>query len=366
MELTKLVVSVDRTQLDKLADDVGKLQGTPIKLTVEASGAEALKKSAASIKEIKSAAAEISQNPIKVNVDTATLNAQKMSFEDATRAVKDYYAALTQLSTTKNDVRLTANGYASESGNWDALASKLNRATTAFNQLTSAENVNNLSEQQQIKLKQQIASASEALGIKVEKAANAEAAASEKAALAQAKLAEKQEKAAAAAKNQSFAQSKVNQDLSEASGLTKLLGNTLDVIVAKVLAWQVLNAGIASIIRSGREAIETLKEVDSALVDIRKTTNLTDSQIRSLTNETYEMASAYGRTADELLKSGANFARAGFGDQIQTMMELSALLQNVGDLSDDQASKFLIAANAAWKLEDLTEAWKCIRPGQEI
>lgn len=64
----------------------------------------------------------------------------------------------------------------------------------------------------------------------------------------------------------------------------------------------------------------------------------------------YNLASQYGRTADEVLAAATTFARAGYGDQIEALAELSLLTQNVGDVSADTASKFIIAADAAWKL----------------
>lgn len=129
-----------------------------------------------------------------------------------------------------------------------------------------------------------------------------------------------------------------------------LLGDSLERIIAKIFAWQTINAAVATVIRSFKNAIETMKEVDSALVTIRKVTDLTESQIESLTNKTYELATAYGRTADELLDLSATFARAGFSDNLEQMTELAALLENVGDIEGETASKFLLAANAAWQL----------------
>lgn len=98
------------------------------------------------------------------------------------------------------------------------------------------------------------------------------------------------------------------------------------------------------------ESLKTLKDVDSALVTVRKTTDLSEEEIKSLADETYRLASAYGRTADELMNLNADFARAGFKENLSQMTELAALLENVGDIEGDVASKFLLAANAAWQL----------------
>lgn len=142
----------------------------------------------------------------------------------------------------------------------------------------------------------------------------------------------------------------LTQDMKKASLAGDLLGDSLTRIIGKMAAWQILGNLISAVIGSLKTAVSTLKEVDSALVTIRKTTDYTEAQIEKLTETTYELASAYGRTADELLNLSATFARAGMGDQLEQMTELAALLENVGDIEGDTAAKFILAANAAWKL----------------
>ena len=154
-------------------------------------------------------------------------------------------------------------------------------------------------------------------------------------------------------------------NVNEATGQTRLLdmgvtrtnkalsaqGETLDRLIIKVAKWALLTSLVYMPIRAFKEALSTLKEVDSELVTIQKVTDLSESQIKSLTQTVYGLASAYGRTADELLSMTSTFARAGFQSQLEQMTELAALTQNVGDLTGDEASKFIVAANAAWKLE---------------
>lgn len=148
--------------------------------------------------------------------------------------------------------------------------------------------------------------------------------------------------------------SKATEEMSdkteELSDKSSLLGGSLTTVAAKMAVWQIMGALISAPIRAIREAIETLKAVDSALVTVQKTTGFSEEQLDDLTGKTYELAAAYGRTADELLNMSATFARAGFTDQLVQMTELAALLQNVGDLEEDTATKFLLAANAAWQL----------------
>lgn len=128
-----------------------------------------------------------------------------------------------------------------------------------------------------------------------------------------------------------------------------LLGDSLDRIVAKIVAWQVINASVATLIRSFTDALKTMKEVDTELTNIQKVSDLTSSEIAKLGDTAYDTASKYGVAAEEYLKAVYTFQKAGLGDSAQDMGELAIKTMLVGDTTADVATKFLIAANAAWK-----------------
>ena len=102
-------------------------------------------------------------------------------------------------------------------------------------------------------------------------------------------------------------------------------------------------------IQAMRSAIDMMKEVDSELVNIQKVTGATAEKMRELTKEAYAMATAYGRTPTEFLKSVTAFSRAGYGEAASELGELSMLAQNVGDINEEIADGFLLSADAAWK-----------------
>ena len=131
------------------------------------------------------------------------------------------------------------------------------------------------------------------------------------------------------------------------------LGGSMTGLVAQFVSLHML---LSRTVSAFRDALQTMKDVDSALVTIQKTTGYTGDQLDRLTNSAYELANAYGRTATEILNAASVYARAGFKDNLDQMTELSALLQNVGDLEGEVAAKFLIATNAAWKLNGSYDA----------
>lgn len=131
------------------------------------------------------------------------------------------------------------------------------------------------------------------------------------------------------------------------------LGGSVTGLVAQFVSLHML---LSRTVLAFRDALQTMKDVDSALVTIQKTTGFTGDQLDRLTDSAYELANAYGRTATEILNAASVYARAGFKDNLDQMTELSALLQNVGDLEGEVAAKFLIATNAAWKLNGSYDA----------
>lgn len=160
-------------------------------------------------------------------------------------------------------------------------------------------------------------------------------------------LALQQERTATAIEKARIAQEKENAATQAGVNPTNHLGNSLTKLVAQFVSLHML---LSRIVSAFRDALQTMKDVDSALVTIQKTTGFTGDQLDRLTNSAYELANAYGRTATEILNAASVYARAGFKDNLDQMTELSALLQNVGDLEGEVAAKFLIATNAAWKL----------------
>lgn len=150
-----------------------------------------------------------------------------------------------------------------------------------------------------------------------------------------------------------LAQERANTATRQGADANTILGTSLTGLVTRFVSLHML---LSRTVSAFRDALKTMKEVDSALVTIQKTTGFTGQQLDQLTNSAYELANAYGRTATEILNAASVYARAGFKDNLNQMTELSALLQNVGDLEGEVAAKFLIATNAAWKLNGSYDA----------
>lgn len=150
--------------------------------------------------------------------------------------------------------------------------------------------------------------------------------------------------------------SQTQKDTEKLKNSTNVLGDSLGNIVKKIVAWQVINASVATVIRSFREAVKTMKEVDTELTAIQKVTNNTDAEMQKLSQHAYEVASQYGVAVTDYLESTGTFAKAGYKELSEDMAELATKTQLVGDVNAETANQFLLSADAAFKMKgNITE-----------
>lgn len=113
----------------------------------------------------------------------------------------------------------------------------------------------------------------------------------------------------------------------------------------------VKTAATAMVVKGLKDAVTEMKAVDAELINTAKATGASSEKMKELEQGAYRLAEAYGHTASEVLTAETAFARAGYGDKIEQMAELNLLTQNAGDLSSEEASSFLLAADAAFGYE---------------
>ena len=111
---------------------------------------------------------------------------------------------------------------------------------------------------------------------------------------------------------------------------------------------------VSNLIMSGiyrtREAVNELIEVDNILTEISKTSDMTKQELLDLGNTSFDSASKLGRTATDYLNTVMEMSRSGFyGGQGEAMAEQVMLAQTAGDLTQELATNYVIATNAAYK-----------------
>lgn len=107
------------------------------------------------------------------------------------------------------------------------------------------------------------------------------------------------------------------------------------------------------------ESVTELKEMDTCLTEISKESDrLSQSQLKQLGENSFEIANKYGKTATDYLSRVQEATRAGY-ENAQAIAELSIAIQSAGNVTADVANSYVTAADNAYNLggdiEKLTE-----------
>lgn len=114
--------------------------------------------------------------------------------------------------------------------------------------------------------------------------------------------------------------------------------------------------GIASMaVNHFVRSMKTLRENDTILTEISKTSELTKQQLRELGDEAFKTAGKYGQLSSNYLLAVQEMARSGYEDASRELGELSLLTQSAGDMTADSANNYLLATDAAYKYSGSVE-----------
>ena len=169
---------------------------------------------------------------------------------------------------------------------------------------------------------------------------------------ANAKIEAAAQRGANAARNQTNAQKGLNEEAKKTDGIFSSLTSRF---TAANLISSAVTRGITLLRTALRQAIDEMKEMDKELTTIKMVTGASDMDISALRQQAFAGARDTGRTTSDYLSAAERFARAGYRENIQDLTKLSLVTQNVGGVTEDVASKFILAADAAWKMGGNTE-----------
>lgn len=133
----------------------------------------------------------------------------------------------------------------------------------------------------------------------------------------------------------------------------------------KFSSWMSMTSVVSSVVMDIRNAIVELKEIDTILTEISKTSDLTTEALAKLGKTSFDSASKYGKKASDYLVGVQEMYRAGFQNAPE-MSELSILAQAAGDLSSDAANDYLIATNSAYELGGAIKDLNDVLDGQNM
>lgn len=128
--------------------------------------------------------------------------------------------------------------------------------------------------------------------------------------------------------------------------------------VVKERAWsgaaQVLGTyfGINDLIRYFKEGVGVVRELNTALTEMRKVSDETEQSLRKYQKTTFDTADDVGTTAKQIQNSTADWQRLGYGlEESAALAKNSNIYKNVGDMEIDEATEHMISSVQAWKSE---------------
>ena len=119
------------------------------------------------------------------------------------------------------------------------------------------------------------------------------------------------------------------------------LKNTALQVLGLTSAVAIFHRGV----RVLKEMVQNVKDVDKAMTELYRVTNLSSSQYEALYDKMANSAKKYGATLSDIINSTASWVRLGFSaDVASSLSEISAMYQHVTDLDEDTAVKNLVTA----------------------
>lgn len=98
-----------------------------------------------------------------------------------------------------------------------------------------------------------------------------------------------------------------------------------------------------------KQSLNTLKENDTILTEISKTSEMTQKQLEEIGKEAFQVANQYGQLSSNYLLGVQAMNQAGYGEMSQELAELSLLAQSAGAVSAESANNYLLAVDAAYQ-----------------
>ena len=125
--------------------------------------------------------------------------------------------------------------------------------------------------------------------------------------------------------------------------------------------------GFYDVINVGREIVTNIKEVDTALTELRKVSDATEQRLTANFKNSADTAKELGATVSDVISATADWSRMGYNiDQAEELARISTLYKNVGDGIDiETANNSLISTLQGFQL-DASEAESIIDKFNEV
>ena len=150
----------------------------------------------------------------------------------------------------------------------------------------------------------------------------------------------------------SFKELKNNIDAAGLAG--KSFSDTISSGLKKFSSWFGISQLVMRAVMGVKQMITTVTELDTAMTELRKVTDLTEQEYAKFGNTASNIAKNVGAVISDTINSAADFARLGYSiDDSAKLAEAALVYKNVGDGINDigEASESIISTIKAFGIE---------------
>ena len=136
----------------------------------------------------------------------------------------------------------------------------------------------------------------------------------------------------------------------ESTSLFKGAFDSLKKKSKEILTYMVSMGGLSRVFGQIKQGVQYVKEIDSALTELKKVTDATDETYAKFLKTMAQTGANVGATTSDLINMAANWARLGYNiEQAGDLAKSTAVLLNVSEFTDaDKASEALISTIQAY------------------
>ena len=150
----------------------------------------------------------------------------------------------------------------------------------------------------------------------------------------------------------------------EEAGLSgRSFGDQAKHLLSQFNSWFGISQASMMVVDNLRQSVIELKEIDTLITEISKANDsLSKSQLNAIADDSFDVASEYGKRASDYLAGVQEASRAGYQNATE-IAELSTAAQGAGDMTAELANQMIIATDKAYKLEGSAESLRTVLDG---
>lgn len=130
--------------------------------------------------------------------------------------------------------------------------------------------------------------------------------------------------------------------------------DTIKNAISKFSDWGIASTIVMQVVHRLNDVVINVKDINSAVVELRKVTDATDSQFSQFLDRAKSKAVDLGATITDLIAATSNFSRLGFSlEDSEDLGQAATIYANVGDdiSSIDDATDSIISSMKAFNIE---------------